>query len=88
MQRSFICLSSRATLRLLSNLGEGHDSAVLAWRHNLLPRLQNSIDLVCSRLMDDLQNNELVYSCMHMFIVVIVEIMQIGRYVIVILGII
>ena len=63
---------------------------LLCWPgDNLLPRLQNSIDQVCSRLMDDLQNI-IVNRCsliLHV-IVVTVEILLIGRYVIVILEII
>ena len=44
LQKLGHCLSPASTLKLLGNLGEGHDEKIFEWQDSLLERLQALIE--------------------------------------------
>ena len=44
LQKLGLCLSPASTLKLLGNLGEGHDEKIFEWQDSLLERLQALVE--------------------------------------------
>ena len=42
LQKLALCMSHRSTVRLIEQLGRGHDSALIQWRDNVMPLVQVS----------------------------------------------